>query len=88
MSTARGTPALEVDRLVVRMGAQQILNEVSVQVPERSVVTVLGRIVPAVSPLAVPLPAILSNAFCSVASTTSTPPSSARNSTYCRRSAP
>ena len=42
MNTARGTPALEVDRLVVRMGAQQILNEVSVQVPERGVVTVLG----------------------------------------------
>ena len=42
MSTTRGTPALEVDRLVVRMGAHQILNEVSVQVPERGVVTVLG----------------------------------------------
>lgn len=36
------TPALQVDRLVVRMGAQQILNEVSVQVPEHGVVTVLG----------------------------------------------
>lgn len=35
-------PALQVERLMVRMGAQQILNEVSVQVPERSVVTVLG----------------------------------------------
>jgi branched-chain amino acid transport system ATP-binding protein len=42
MNTAPGTPALEVDRLVVRMGAQQILNEVSVQVPDQGVVTVLG----------------------------------------------
>ena len=37
-----GPPALQVDRLVVRMGAQQILNDVSLQVPERGVVTVLG----------------------------------------------
>ena len=36
------TPALVVDRLVVRMGVQQILNEVSVQVPDKGVVTVLG----------------------------------------------
>jgi branched-chain amino acid transport system ATP-binding protein len=42
MNSAPGTPALEVDRLVVRMGAQQILNEVSVQVPDQGVVTVLG----------------------------------------------
>jgi len=42
MNTAHGTPALQVDRLVVRMGAQQILNEVSLQVPQRGVVTVLG----------------------------------------------
>jgi branched-chain amino acid transport system ATP-binding protein len=42
MNTATGTPALQVDRLVVRMGAQQILHEVSVQVPVRGVVTVLG----------------------------------------------
>jgi branched-chain amino acid transport system ATP-binding protein len=34
--------ALQVDRLVVRMGGQQILSEVSLQVPERGVVTVLG----------------------------------------------
>lgn len=34
--------ALAVDRLVVTMGAQQILNEVSVTVPERGIVTVLG----------------------------------------------
>lgn len=37
-----GPPALQIDRLVVRMGAQQILNGVSLQVPERGVVTVLG----------------------------------------------
>ena len=36
------TAALEVDKLVVRMGVQQILNEVSVSVPERGIVTVLG----------------------------------------------
>jgi branched-chain amino acid transport system ATP-binding protein len=35
-------PALQVERLVVRMGGQQILNEVSLTVPERGVVTVLG----------------------------------------------
>ena len=34
--------ALQVDRLVVRMGGQQILSEVSLQVPECGVVTVLG----------------------------------------------
>ena len=34
--------ALKVDRLVVRMGGQQILSEVSLQVPECGVVTVLG----------------------------------------------
>lgn len=34
--------ALQVDRLVVRMGGQQILSEVSLQVPESGVVTVLG----------------------------------------------
>ena len=42
MTAGHIPPALQVDRLVVRMGAQQILNEVSVQVPERGVVTVLG----------------------------------------------
>ena len=35
-------PLLEVERLVVRIGGQQILNEVSLRVPERGVVTVLG----------------------------------------------
>jgi branched-chain amino acid transport system ATP-binding protein len=35
-------PALQVEQLVVRMGVQQILNEVSVSVPERGIVTVLG----------------------------------------------
>ena len=34
--------ALSVERLVVSMGAQQILHEVSVTVPERGIVTVLG----------------------------------------------
>ncbi|MEI8304709.1 MAG: ABC transporter ATP-binding protein [Burkholderiales bacterium] len=34
--------ALTVERLVVSMGAQQILHEVSVTVPERGIVTVLG----------------------------------------------
>ncbi len=34
--------ALRVDRLVVRLGGQQILREVSLLVPERGVVTVLG----------------------------------------------
>ena len=42
MSATTPTPALVVDRLVVRMGVQQILNEVSVQVPDKGVVTVLG----------------------------------------------
>ncbi len=42
MNSPSATPALQVDRLVVRMGVQQILNEVSVQVPDRGVVTVLG----------------------------------------------
>ena len=45
MSTATGAPTrsiLEVDRLVVRMGEQQILHEVSLTVPERGIVTVLG----------------------------------------------
>ena len=42
MSSTAAQPALQVDRLVVRMGVQQILHEVSLQVPERGVVTVLG----------------------------------------------
>ncbi len=42
MNANTATPALVVDKLVVRMGVQQILNEVSLQVPERGVVTVLG----------------------------------------------
>jgi len=42
MSSPSATPALQVDRLVVRMGVQQILNEVSVRVPHKGVVTVLG----------------------------------------------
>jgi branched-chain amino acid transport system ATP-binding protein len=41
MSPTPGT-ALRVDRLDVRMGGQQILHEVSIEVPERGVVTVLG----------------------------------------------
>ena len=35
-------PLLQVDRLGVRMGVQQILHEVSLEVPERGIVTVLG----------------------------------------------
>ncbi len=35
-------PLLQVDRLGVRMGVQQILHEVSLVVPERGIVTVLG----------------------------------------------
>jgi len=35
-------PLLQVDRLGVRMGVQQILHEVSLKVPERGIVTVLG----------------------------------------------
>ena len=35
-------PLLRVDRLGVRMGVQQILHEVSLEVPERGIVTVLG----------------------------------------------
>lgn len=42
MSPATDTPALKVDDLVVRMGAQQILGGVSLTVPERGIVTVLG----------------------------------------------
>jgi branched-chain amino acid transport system ATP-binding protein len=41
MSPTPGT-SLRVDRLDVRMGGQQILHEVSIDVPERGVVTVLG----------------------------------------------
>ena len=37
-----GPVALQVERLVVRMGGQQILSEVSLHVPERGVITVLG----------------------------------------------
>jgi len=37
-----GGIALKIDGLVVRMGAQQILGGISVAVPERGVVTVLG----------------------------------------------
>jgi len=36
------TALLEVDRLAVRMGEQQILTDVSLAVPERGIVTVLG----------------------------------------------
>lgn len=39
---AAPTPLLEVQGLGVRMGIQQILSEVSLAVPERSVITVLG----------------------------------------------
>ena len=35
-------PLLQVDRLGVRMGVQQILHEVSLEVPERGIITVLG----------------------------------------------
>ncbi len=42
MSDTWAGPALQVDRLVVGMGGQTILNEVSLSVPARGVVTVLG----------------------------------------------
>jgi branched-chain amino acid transport system ATP-binding protein len=42
MTAAADGIALKVDGLVVRMGAQQILGGVSLVVPERGVVTVLG----------------------------------------------
>lgn len=42
MSTSALTPTLTVENLVVRMGAQQILGGVSLTVPERGIVTVLG----------------------------------------------
>src|SRR5574337_1896761 len=42
MNPATATPALEVDGLVVRMGAQQILGGVGLRVRERAIVTVLG----------------------------------------------
>jgi branched-chain amino acid transport system ATP-binding protein len=37
-----GAPILEVQGLAVRMGLQQILHDVSLAVPERGIVTVLG----------------------------------------------
>ncbi len=42
MNPPAAMPALEVDGLVVRMGAQQILGGVSLRVPERGIATVLG----------------------------------------------
>ena len=42
MSAAADTTALKIDDLIVRMGAQQILDGVSLTVPERGIVTVLG----------------------------------------------
>lgn len=41
-SPATAEPLLSVEGLGVRMGMQQILSDVSLQVPERSVITVLG----------------------------------------------